>query len=1356
MGAKSEEPSLNVRDIRDALPTAKPVLKAPTSKPMPPTLPDCFADVWRKRHSKLPLDRHQRAAIQAVATSLPSDVTSLSGQSAAAIYLAAITMSLDRLIGTTKPMKNDEEASGMSKTMGKKERRKMKKMQKEKEKQVKDMPIAEVIGKKDEKGIAQMDVENNDIDQDGKDEDLMLIASLMSLLGMAVRGTSHAVLNAKCERVLDVCMRAHDHVNGHSFVARHASVVFAGVLAVMDATSWSKPPVQRSYLYLLRSTSDRNPKSRRKAREALGGLLRSPRGPLIRLKASAAAAIYFVEEIHLETTRLEDSLKQGGEKEERLYLTRFVHVLTSIERSALALGPHDAAKVGKQLLLVAMKNFKHVSSFSFDALASLFKHVDEGGKDGKDGYTAPLIPKTDLEKLLRTALEYEISPDFIPETVVAYVTCILNGTVAHADYFSFAPPPREFLIQPVQKVCSLVNPRAGRTEITKQTAAQLMCLVNQKWLKCRSEILAELIVFTGMAYRAIWPDFMPVIRVYMEDSMAAGNFKMRTEIGRLAKTVVSFHEKAVVTNDGKLQQLAASLASSIIRGGGAEHVLNACELKYDKKAHVTNPWILPILRSNLCGAPLSVFTTRLLPLANDLQAAMEKTISEKRTVETKNLGIYYSQIWSLLPGFCKKPSDLGQDGVLSDAFKSIFTSMVAKDQTVMYPIATAALRHLSESVAGLDATDITTKKKHEAFSNRLKKLFPTISSLAERTNDDRRGLLLEALRKACIASNRPELVSNLLRKSIRRLLELQLKTPGSQQVDDDSMQDDGDNILRKQLATADIAIAIAESRTVPVDAAETTFLEKAMSPYFLDSKQSAMQKKAYRASALLVSVGAAIKSHEEFVQFSKSIAAARKQVSAGAKAARQGLIAALVGRHSKLKESSEKLRLVELITDEFLTEVVLATRDKSEKTRAAAFDTLVELARGWHLTSSGIDTKGLQQFFMAVASGFGGKSVGMLSATLTSVGRLMYEFRGESAADKDLGGVVDSFFASSVNESGGDVTMGEKDTEVVVEAGPVTILLRHDTYEVQKAALGVVKIGTKVLADPPDRLIGLLPGIIPGLVHVASRSKKQETRLKVRVILERLLRKCGRETLEKHFPEEHSRLLKAVRKKFSRELVKKHEGKERKRRAAEGREEVRNEDEDYGVSDSDSDMEREIVDGDDLLAKRKREREVDMGMREGEDSVVDLLDAGSGASVMTRREVERGAGRKRGIEKEIRYTEDGKPILVESDAESGGAEAGSVDSESEDDSVDVRVGKRRRGDGEERKAKRMKGAFGEEYRSERGRGDVKRAGRPDPYAYIPLGGAMLGEGGKSGGGSLSRLHRRKKDRKGRRGVPGKR
>ena len=1294
----------------------------------------------------LPAHRKERATLEAVASTMGPEVANLNGPAAAAAYLAALITSLQRLIETTKPsLKKDKgEEEQVQQKLSKKERKLQRRKARQAEEAMKGMAGPEVHPAtikpdKEEK----MEEEDGDNQESIESENVELIACLIYLVGLSAGGCSSAVLNATYEQTLTVVMKAFDHAAGSSLASRHTCTVLASVLSVVNSSAWSKPVVQRAYLYLLRQTTENDPRSRRKAREALDALLNCPRGSLIRSKTSLAASSHYVMELESNMTSFD--FRDDPALKSQFIPSSYIHLLTSIERFGSYLSPLDAAKVAKELVIVSSKTTHDLASFSLLGLWSLFKAVNE-----KLDNTSPpkrLIPEKDLGKLVLATLEIEIPRDSSLEWKLAYISCITDGTVGYLDSFDSSRPSDDFVMNTLGRLCQIFALPDSPRELSRNAASCLDQLCKQKWARGRSTVAKALQELIRTSKSQSMPLALSSLKRYLEQDMSCGIPVMKDCVTTISSWALSKRQKAVSENEQKSRDQMNALLAAIVRGGGAGVLLSLCELKYDVKMHITNSWMMPILSENLRGAHLSIFETQFVPLAAQLTNALEACEKDERVVEAKNVGMYRTQVFGLLSGFCQNPPDLGHNGILSIPFKAMFQCMTdSKDEIGMQNCGISALRQLAVTVLSLDSEDPTSFTKVASFAGKLKKLYPCIMQLAEKLPDERRGALTDALRIACQASNNPSLIASLLRKTIKRLLELKLQTQknnsGGAMNDDDD-----DNNLLMQHASADLLVAMAESKILPKEASEFEFIEKAMFPFLRDAKESSLQKKAYRITALLVGERKEDLNSADFYDFMQKLSDAGKTVAPGAKAARQAMIRSFIELYVKLSSKDQKVKLLEFVNEAFLPEIILATRETSEKSRGAAFATLVAAARAWNASDSGDDMQGLQNFFMSVAAGLGGRTVAMLAATLTSLGRLIYEFRSEASLNSNFGDMVDSLYATKdTTTQNPDMDMADDDDDesgskpsYIVTPGPIAIMLRHDAGEVRKAALGAVKVATRALATPEGRLNQILPGIIPGLVHSSARSKNHEARLKVRVILERLLRRCGREVLEANFPEEHMKLLDAVRKTRSRELVKKHAAKEMRaaRKAGQSLGEDHNALNDLS-DDSDSDIERDLVDGDDLLSKRPKVRK--RKSPDENDGVTDLL---TSKRAVGDRAVEEAAkeGRKdlswnprRGRDDSFKYAEDGKPIFVESDNDSGGAEVGSDDDDNDSDDnihgsghIAQAVGKRGRSDrhGGDSKRRKVKGSFGEEYRGKRGAGDIKRVGKPDPYAYVPLGMDLL-------------------------------
>ncbi|KAI8614473.1 armadillo-type protein [Chytriomyces sp. MP71] len=476
-----------------------------------------------------------------------------------------------------------------------------------------------------------------------------------------------------------------------------------------------------------------------------------------------------------------------------------------------------------------------------------------------------------------------------------------------------------------------------------------------------------------------------------------------------------------------------------------------------------------------------------------------------------------------------------------------------------------------------------------------------------------------------------------------------------------------------------------------------------------------------------------------------------------------------------------------------LSEVMLTTKEASEKARTAAYECLVALGRTMH--DIGVRRKrdeewaatrrrlrgeqddmdegekrevSFKEYMMMVVAGLAGGSSSMQSAAVACCGRLIFEFH--------------------------DV-MGEDLCKEIVST--ILLFMASPNREIVKAALGFIKV--IIVTLPQEYMEDELENIITSML-THSRPHKSAFKSKVKNILERLIRKFSYEAIEGFIPETDFKLIRNIRKVRERQLKKRTEAKAAALTATDG-DDASDEDnaasklalktkktmqsrqkefEDalHGSEDEDGDSD----DGNDdhyipeqfrdaIQAKKSQAGSRSM-IREDED-VVDFLDSQVISRVTSAKAGALSAGqytkRKRGSE--FNVNEDGRIMIAESDDETTRLKTLSTADEPEDyykqaitgegafkrlpDGRVKFVNKRPRDEeGADAKSDRLgAGAsnmggrwghknfdrkkagldettkdkmLGAQYRSKKAKGDVKRANMPDPYAYIPLSGKIVG------------------------------
>jgi ribosomal RNA-processing protein 12 len=210
-----------------------------------------------------------------------------------------------------------------------------------------------------------------------------------------------------------------------------------------------------------------------------------------------------------------------------------------------------------------------------------------------------------------------------------------------------------------------------------------------------------------------------------------------------------------------------------------------------------------------------------------------------------------------------------------------------------------------------------------------------------------------------------------------------------------------------------------------------------------------------------------------------------------------------------------------------LGEVVLACKDSNEKARTAGFESLLaatgriaspENPTGTmirnrlvsHMPDDAPDAPAtLEEVFTMVSAGLAGVAPHMIAASITALSRLLFEYHDSEE-------------------------LGRKMKEELIDT--VVMFLESNNREIVRAVLGFVKVMVVVL--PLDMLEPRCETIIPGLM-VWSKENKGRLRVKVKGILERLIRRFGSTKVENWVGPEDRKMVVNIRKRRERSRRKK-------------------------------------------------------------------------------------------------------------------------------------------------------------------------------------------------------------------------
>ncbi|GFP87210.1 rrp12-like protein [Phtheirospermum japonicum] len=532
----------------------------------------------------------------------------------------------------------------------------------------------------------------------------------------------------------------------------------------------------------------------------------------------------------------------------------------------------------------------------------------------------------------------------------------------------------------------------------------------------------------------------------------------------------------------------------------------------------SNLWLFPILKQYTVGAHLNFFTKSILPMIREMKqksAALEREgkIHSARSID----GIVYS-LWSLLPSFCNYPVDTAESfngleralctalqeepmvrGLICSGLQILIQQnkriLEGKQNSPNIEIGVAEERAIALYTADVAGLNLTTLKSC------ARELLSVLTGIYSKSSKDTGGILQSTIGELASISDK-EVVTWFFKKTMQKLLKVtqeagksrNSKDSNSMQVDNSS--DEGSlSTARAQLF--DLAVSLLPG----LNSKEIDLLFIALKPALKDV-DGLIQKKAYRALSLLFQDSDDFTSRK-FEEVLGLMIEVLPSCHFSAKCHRLNCLYYLIIHATK--EGSEKRR--HDITASFLTEIVLALKEANKKTRNRAYDILVQIGHACEDVEKGGDEK-LLQFFNMVAGGLAGETPHMISAAMTGLARLAYEF---SDLVSSAYNVLPSAF----------------------------LLLQRKNKEIVKANLGLLKV--LVAKSQAEGLQTHLRGMVEGLLNWQDGTKNH-FKAKVKLLLEMLVKKCGLDAVKEVMPEEHMKLLTNIRKLKDRK-EKKHAAK---------------------------------------------------------------------------------------------------------------------------------------------------------------------------------------------------------------------
>ncbi|CAL4954229.1 unnamed protein product [Urochloa decumbens] len=512
--------------------------------------------------------------------------------------------------------------------------------------------------------------------------------------------------------------------------------------------------------------------------------------------------------------------------------------------------------------------------------------------------------------------------------------------------------------------------------------------------------------------------------------------------------------------ESQLKNVEECIGAAVI-AMGPEKVLSLIPIAFDEeRLTCSNTWLLPILDKHTYGAPLQLFLEHIVPGAKSIQNASDRVKKEQT----------FGSLSKLLVEILKSNECLYKSAVealqhLVDGTRKISSN----DQYVEIYMELSALfssKPISFKCARLERYSKKEARKASHSAN----LLCTFADYFLDSSPEKRAHLKVALR--CMAQLSGS--KNICEVFVSLVKRFDFEDT---QLEQDSQECKTDELDRKDEESTGKTEELNNRRYLLLELI-STFAEVA-DEYLLDklfgfTKSCLLNSSTSCQSKALLALSIIVKEHNEYSlahldEIMLLLQGMRPALDNTVLESQLLCYQHLLVHMIKVNEenTSKKAFLI-------LNELIVALKSKKES-RKLAYDVLLAVSVDLRSSGSNSADSDLQRLFTMVMGYLSTPSPHIVSGAIAALSLLIYS---------------DANFCMEVPN--------------LIQS--VLVLLRHKAIEVTKAALGFVKV--LVTSLQPEKLLNLRAEILDGILQWSSVTK-HHFKVKVALILEILIRKCG-------------------------------------------------------------------------------------------------------------------------------------------------------------------------------------------------------------------------------------------------------
>ncbi|KAH7153107.1 NUC173 domain-containing protein [Dactylonectria macrodidyma] len=1059
---------------------------------------------------------------------------------------------------------------------------------------------------------------------------LELATPAVYLLDVVTPYAPEPLLRAKFTQILTLLAPLLLLQDAEPMLLRSSIGCLESLLLAQDSASWELGVTQigprRAVAGLLNMSLDHRPKVRRRSQDALKKVLRNPPpSPSLDHPAAdmcAQTAMKSLDDLAGKVAQL----RKGKKSTDITHEPAMIHALQLVKTVASASGGWPSKKIESlcELLLgIAKTGNEYMTMASFE----IFEMIFEGMTDELSSAKLPRLMEI-ISELRPAANDTQLVPPWLAILSRGYD---VSSQVEPEETFQNLPNLFEMIAQFLESPSENIRISASECLVSLMVNCvprQVILepsIYDEKTLEKIAKIAESLLT---VQYQAAWLQTFTVLGA-MFDALRWRAFPIMLNT---TKTIGEIRENGSFRN----KKEADEVIGKAIRAMGPEAVLSVLPLNLAKpaKGQPGRAWMFPILRDYTSNTNLAHFKSEMVPLS---ELMFQKVLNHGEAEKTMELKIYETvvqQIWSILPGYCDLPLDLTE--AFDQGFAEILANLLYKQVDLRLDVCRALKTMIESNKAIAEIEDeeedlvlqsrvsrAAAKKNLEFLSQYAGNMLAVLFNVYTQTLPQSRGPILQTINVFLSITPNQELMGTFDRVSKMLASELEQASQEGEKAKKEKTQKSKDHMPSTAQTLMDLVITM--SVYLPRESFSALFEIAAVVIYKQDEPQ--LQKKAYKLIPRLADsdIGKAAL-EERSAELQNLIFSSTEKVSAPARRERLAAITALL---PFIPDTS--LHFIPAV----LSEVIICCKENNERARETAYELLVQMghrmagANGVPIDNTKVPhmpkdalagTANIEEFFTMVSAGLAGSTPHMISASITAISRLLYEFR-EALSEQTLSDLVQT----------------------------MDLFLTSNNREIVKSCLGFVKVC--VIGLPVELMLPRLSTLVPNLI-VWSHEHKGHFKAKVKHILERMVRRFGFDNIHKNCPEADKKLIVNIRKAKERSKKKKDAAKaggdEDSDEDGEGQSKRQFENEyDQALYSSDSDGSDEDEDDDAPRQKKKTQKGGKTYIVEDEDEPLDLLDKKALANISSTKPMKL----RKPTRTKAKFDLDGKLILGKDDDE---------------------------------------------------------------------------------------------------------